>query len=186
WFVERDVPLDFIVYGPLTVQTFDLVEQNRESSQTYLGLQAEIDALPSDAVDVLPLSPLQEGLLFHSEYEQSTEDVYIARAAMDLRGPLDIPTLRSAAEALPRRYPNLRAYHSEHGITTLAYHPLTVNSDIEFMAQKYGKTPAQIVVRWHLELKHVVAVGPEVMDEALGVFDFELAEDDVLSLSEVD
>ncbi|GAB3897720.1 hypothetical protein GCM10029964_081030 [Kibdelosporangium lantanae] len=71
--------------------------------------QAEIDALPSDAVDVLPLSPLQEGLLFHSEYEQSTEDVYIARAAMDLRGPLDIPTLRSAAEALPRRYPNLRA-----------------------------------------------------------------------------
>jgi 2,5-diketo-D-gluconate reductase A len=81
---------------------------------------------------------------------------------------------------------NLRAYHSEHGITTLAYHPLTVNSDIEFMAQKYGKTPAQIVLRWHLELKHVVSVGPDVVDEALGVFDFELAEDDVLTLSEVD
>ncbi|MFD1046455.1 hypothetical protein ACFQ1S_13270 [Kibdelosporangium lantanae] len=51
WFVERDVPLDFIVYGPLTVQTFDLVEQNRESSQTYLGLQAE-RRLPEH--DVLP------------------------------------------------------------------------------------------------------------------------------------
>jgi len=81
---------------------------------------------------------------------------------------------------------NLRAYHSEHGITTQAYHPLTINSDIEFMAQKYGMTPTQIVVRWHVELKHVVAVGPDVLDEALDVFDFELAEDDVLSLSEVD
>jgi diketogulonate reductase-like aldo/keto reductase len=81
---------------------------------------------------------------------------------------------------------NLRAYHGEHGIVTQAYRPLTINSDIEFMAQKYGKTPTQIVVRWHVELKHVVAVEPDVLDEALDVFDFELAEDDVLSLSEVD
>jgi amino acid adenylation domain-containing protein/non-ribosomal peptide synthase protein (TIGR01720 family) len=71
--------------------------------------QGEIDALPAGAVDVLPLSPLQEGLLFHSEYEQSTEDVYIARAAMDLHGQLDVPALRASASALLRRYPNLRA-----------------------------------------------------------------------------
>jgi amino acid adenylation domain-containing protein/non-ribosomal peptide synthase protein (TIGR01720 family) len=74
--------------------------------------QNEIDRLTTGGprlVDLLPLSPLQEGLLFHAEYEQSTEDVYIARAAMELHGDLDVRALRAAAEALLRRHDNLRA-----------------------------------------------------------------------------
>ncbi len=86
---------------------------------------------------------------------------------------------------------NLRAYHSEHGIITEAWSPLArgqaiANDEIRFMAQKYGKTPAQIILRWHLELRHVVipkSVGR--MAENLGIFDFELDEDDVHALTDL-
>jgi 2,5-diketo-D-gluconate reductase A len=82
---------------------------------------------------------------------------------------------------------NLRAYHSEHGIVTQARSPLgglAGNEEVGFMAQKYGKTPAEVVLRWHIELKHVVLLEPT--SEDIAVFDFELAEDDVLTLSELD
>ncbi|GAA3021284.1 amino acid adenylation domain-containing protein [Streptomyces fulvorobeus] len=60
--------------------------------------------------DVLPLSPLQEGLLFHSEYVgDEAVDVYTVQTEVELRGPLDVPALRAAAEALLRRHDNLRA-----------------------------------------------------------------------------
>jgi 2,5-diketo-D-gluconate reductase A len=86
---------------------------------------------------------------------------------------------------------NLRAYHSEHGIATEAWSPLArgqlvANDEIRFMAQKYGKTPAQVILRWHLELHHVVI--PKTitrMRENIDVFDFELDEDDVLALSDL-
>ncbi|MCU1686683.1 MAG: hypothetical protein JWQ81_7422 [Amycolatopsis sp.] len=59
--------------------------------------------------EFLPLSPLQKGLLFHSEFEDSGVDVYALQVVVDLRGPLDVPMLREAAEALLRRHSNLRA-----------------------------------------------------------------------------
>lgn len=90
----------------------------------------------------------------------------------------------------PRRVqPILRAYHNEHGIVTQSYRPLgdlVDNDDIGFMAQKYDKTPAQVILRWHVELNHVVAVEPTGQREYINIFDFELAEDDVLALSEMD
>ncbi|MFC7617379.1 amino acid adenylation domain-containing protein [Actinokineospora soli] len=59
--------------------------------------------------DVLPLSPLQEGLLFHSLYNQQGVDVYTVQLLFDLDGPLDADALRDAARGLLRRHPNLRA-----------------------------------------------------------------------------
>ncbi len=59
--------------------------------------------------DILPLSPLQEGLLFHAQLEADGEDVYTVQVVMDLEGEVDAGALRAAGEALLRRYPNLRA-----------------------------------------------------------------------------
>ncbi|MEU8686696.1 amino acid adenylation domain-containing protein, partial [Streptomyces sp. NPDC048611] len=59
--------------------------------------------------DILPLSPLQEGLLFHAQYEQEARRLYVAQFAVDLAGPLDAVALRSAAAALVERHANLRA-----------------------------------------------------------------------------
>jgi amino acid adenylation domain-containing protein len=59
--------------------------------------------------DILPLAPLQEGLLFHSVYDEAAPDVYLVQQAIDLEGDLDPRALRAACHALLRRHGNLRA-----------------------------------------------------------------------------
>ncbi|WP_158924332.1 non-ribosomal peptide synthetase [Streptomyces broussonetiae] len=59
--------------------------------------------------DVLPLSPLQAGLLFHAQYDETAPDVYTVQFALSLSGPLDVPALRGAAARLLERHPSLRA-----------------------------------------------------------------------------
>ena len=56
--------------------------------------------------DILPLSPLQEGLLVQA---QLGNDPYLGQIRLDLTGPLTPARLRDAVEALLRRHPNLRA-----------------------------------------------------------------------------
>ena len=61
--------------------------------------------------DVLPLTPLQEGLLFHAvyEHERDAADVYLVQLVFELDGPVDAVRLRAAWQALLDRHPNLRA-----------------------------------------------------------------------------
>ncbi len=59
--------------------------------------------------DILPLSPMQEGLLFHSRYEQDGADVYAVQHVFAIEGALDASRLRAAVFALVQRHPNLRA-----------------------------------------------------------------------------
>ncbi|GAB3893239.1 hypothetical protein GCM10029964_069690 [Kibdelosporangium lantanae] len=59
--------------------------------------------------DVLPLSPLQQGLMFWASYGGAANDVYTVQKTLDLEGHVDPKALKAAAEALLRRYPNLRA-----------------------------------------------------------------------------
>ncbi|WP_156724638.1 non-ribosomal peptide synthetase, partial [Streptomyces apocyni] len=66
--------------------------------------------------DVLPLTPLQEGLLFHAQFDDEAPDVYTVQFTFDLEGPLDIDVLRSAAGALLERHPNLRAGFHRAGL----------------------------------------------------------------------
>ncbi|MFE1403371.1 amino acid adenylation domain-containing protein [Streptomyces sp. NPDC058770] len=59
--------------------------------------------------DVLPLSPLQEALLFPRGSQRDGEDAFVMRLALDLTGDLDVPALRRAIRDLGRRHPNLCA-----------------------------------------------------------------------------
>ncbi|MFD2474612.1 amino acid adenylation domain-containing protein [Amycolatopsis silviterrae] len=59
--------------------------------------------------DVLPLSPLQEGLLFLSTWDSAATDVYTIQQVFDLRGALDPERMRAAAATVLERHPNLRA-----------------------------------------------------------------------------
>ncbi|MGW1031999.1 amino acid adenylation domain-containing protein [Streptomyces antibioticus] len=59
--------------------------------------------------DVLPLTPLQEGLLFHSLYDDEAVDVYNTQLVLELSGEVDAALLRHSAEAVLRRHANLRA-----------------------------------------------------------------------------
>ncbi|MFI0743110.1 amino acid adenylation domain-containing protein, partial [Streptomyces sp. NPDC021100] len=64
---------------------------------------------PSIIEDILPLSPLQEGLLFHARLENASKNLYVAQYTIELRGELDAKALRAAAAALLDRHANLRA-----------------------------------------------------------------------------
>ncbi len=66
--------------------------------------------------DILPLSPLQEGLFFHSLYHRDGPDVYITQLVLDLTGPLDAAALRRSARALLVRHPHLGAAFWTEGL----------------------------------------------------------------------
>jgi hypothetical protein len=66
--------------------------------------------------DVLPLSPLQEGLLFHSQYDHvhsqydhGAPDVYAVQLIVELAGEVDAADLRASGKALLARHASLRA-----------------------------------------------------------------------------
>lgn len=76
----------------------------------------------------------------------------------------------------------LRQVHAQHDVTTQSYSPLGVGRLIEeptvtTIAAEYGRTPAQVLVRWNLQLDNVVvsrSSKPERVAENLDVFDFAL------------
>ncbi|MGW4207274.1 non-ribosomal peptide synthase/polyketide synthase [Lentzea sp. NPDC004789] len=68
--------------------------------------QAELDRLRGVA-DVLPLSPLQQGLLFLALYER--EDPYVGQLVLHVDGGFDRDRMRAAAAAVLTRHPQLRA-----------------------------------------------------------------------------
>ena len=88
----------------------------------------------------------------------------------------------------------LRAVNAGLGIVTEAYAPLGVGNLLEnptatAVAQTQGKTPAQVLIRWNLQLGNVVVVrssSPERIKSNLEVFDFELTEDQMATLSGLD
>src|SRR6516165_9938190 len=63
--------------------------------------------------DVLPLTPLQRGLLFHASTAQGSDDVYAVQLEMALGGRLDQHRLRDAVHTVVTRHPNLAARFSE-------------------------------------------------------------------------
>uniref|UniRef100_UPI0004C01F2F condensation domain-containing protein n=1 Tax=Spirillospora albida TaxID=58123 RepID=UPI0004C01F2F len=73
--------------------------------------------LPADAEDLLPLSPLQSGLLFESTYDTTGRDLYITQLVIDIRHPLEADVLRAAGDALLARNANLRAGFHQDGLT---------------------------------------------------------------------
>ncbi|MET8074679.1 condensation domain-containing protein, partial [Streptomyces sp. NPDC005271] len=68
----------------------------------------ELEAAVPGLIDVWPLSPLQEGLLFHARYDEGARDVYVGRRYLDLEGAVDAGVLRSSWQALLNRHASLR------------------------------------------------------------------------------
>jgi diketogulonate reductase-like aldo/keto reductase len=88
-----------------------------------------------------------------------------------------------------------RAFHAAHGIATEAWSPLGQGKGllevptILAVARKHGRTSAQVVLRWHLQLGNVVipkSVTPSRIRENIGVFDFELDDEDLAAFAALD
>ncbi|WP_426626018.1 aldo/keto reductase [Leifsonia sp. McL0607] len=95
--------------------------------------------------------------------------------------------------AIPRL--EQRAYGAEHGIVTESWSPIGGSGGLlsapvlVALAEKHGRTPGQIVLRWHVQ-NGLVAIpksrNPQRMAENLAVFDFELDTDDLAALDGLD
>lgn len=88
----------------------------------------------------------------------------------------------------------LRAWDAEHEIVTEAWSPLAQgdlleDGTIETVAAHHDRTPAQVILRWHLQVGNVVipkSATPERIRENFEIFDFELSEDDMAALARLD
>ena len=84
-----------------------------------------------------------------------------------------------------------RAYCAEHQIAVEAWSPIAQGKVLDdptigAIAQQAGKTPAQVVLRWHVERGDIVfpkSVTPQRVKENLDIFDFELSGADVAAIS---
>jgi 2,5-diketo-D-gluconate reductase A len=91
--------------------------------------------------------------------------------------------------------PEQRVYNSAHGIVTEAWSPLGAGNDLledptfATIAAKYGKTPGQVVLRWHIELGNVAiprSANPGRIAQNIDIFDFMLTADEVSAISALD
>ena len=91
--------------------------------------------------------------------------------------------------------PKERGYDAEHRIVTESWSPIGAGNDllaepiVVDLARRRSKTPAQIVLRWHVQLGLIPipkSAKPSRMAENIDVFGFELDEDDMLELAVLD
>ncbi|MGH3911910.1 MAG: aldo/keto reductase [Pseudonocardiaceae bacterium] len=89
----------------------------------------------------------------------------------------------------------LRALHAEHGLLTEAWSPLGQGGEllsdatITGLAERHGVTPAQVVLRWHLQLGNIVipkSVTPARIRENFDVFGFELSTEDLTAIGDLE
>ncbi|MGI9002123.1 MAG: aldo/keto reductase [Pseudonocardia sp.] len=88
----------------------------------------------------------------------------------------------------------LRAFHAEHGIVTEAWSPLAhgallADPFLGTVAARHGRTPAQVILRWHLQLGNVVipkSVTPSRIAENFDVFDFQLDAEEIAAIDALD
>ena len=88
----------------------------------------------------------------------------------------------------------VRAYGAEHSIATEAWSPIAqgnVLGDpvVQRIAEAAGKTPAQVVLRWHIQRGDIVfpkSVTPQRVRENFALFDFELTDTDIDALTALD
>jgi 2,5-diketo-D-gluconate reductase A len=89
---------------------------------------------------------------------------------------------------------HLRDVHAELGIVTEAWSPIAQGAVLDDpvitrIAEAHGRTPAQVVLRWHIQLGNVVipkSVTPQRIRENIALFDFELSAEDLDAIAQLD
>jgi 2,5-diketo-D-gluconate reductase A len=88
----------------------------------------------------------------------------------------------------------VRAYDEAHGIATEAWSPIAQGEVLDDpviteIAERVGRTPAQVVLRWHIQRGNIVfpkSVTPERIRENFEIFDFELEVGDIEQIAGLD
>jgi 2,5-diketo-D-gluconate reductase A len=188
--------------------TTKLWNSQQGHDSTLAAFEASLDRLGLDHVDLYLIHwPVpSQGLLvdtwrafeqIHGEEAARTigvsnfriEDLKLLERETETR-----PTVNQI-ELHPRlQQAELSAWHAEHGIVTEAWSPLAQGAllddkAIAAVAEDHGKTPAQVILRWHLQLGNVVipkSVTPERIRENIEIFDFVLSGEEMAAIGALD
>ncbi|SDD58757.1 aldo/keto reductase [Glycomyces harbinensis] len=210
---ERGVGLGLKASGAAREDLFVTTKFNREWHGVDLAAEAcqrSLDRLGLDYIDLLLIHwPNPQ----HGHYEEAFQGLVRLLEAGRVKAigtsnfkPAHLDRIIEATGVIPdvnqiQLSPlttrlDARAYHKERGIVTQSWSPIggsggEVREDpvVVGLAEKYGKTPVQVVLRWHLDLG--LAVVPKSsnlkrLEQNLDVFDFSLDPDDVMALSALD
>jgi 2,5-diketo-D-gluconate reductase A len=116
-----------------------------------------------------------------------------------LRALLDhadvVPTVNQVELHPYLQQADLRAANTELGVATEAWAPLAKGGDlltdpvVTHLADKHGRTPAQVGLRWHIQMDTIVipkSVTPSRIAENFEIFDFELDDEDMAQIAGLD
>lgn len=134
----------------------------REGKARAIGLSNFPDELLREAVDSMEVKPQVVQVEAHPYFPQTELKKILAETGMGL----------------------MAWYPLGHGDRTLIEQPVFAK-----LAASYGKTPAQVILRWHVQSGHVVIPGsknPDHIRDNFDIFDFELSEEDMAAIAEVD
>jgi 2,5-diketo-D-gluconate reductase A len=89
----------------------------------------------------------------------------------------------------------MRSYNERKGIATEAWSPIGQGRglldapELDGVAKKHDKSAAQVVLRWHIQLGNIIfpkSVTPERVQENMDIFDFELSDEEMESIAEME
>ncbi|MEU9100135.1 aldo/keto reductase [Streptomyces sp. NPDC048361] len=182
-------------------------EQGYDS--TLRAFDASLDKLGLDYVDLYlihwPMPAKDAYVDTYKAFEKIQADGRARAIGVSNFQPVHLERLLGETSVVPavnqiELHPQLaqaesRALHAKHSIATEAWSPLGQGRGllevptVVAIAHKYGRTPAQVVLRWHLQIGNVVipkSVTPSRIKENIDVFGFELDADDLAALAALD
>jgi 2,5-diketo-D-gluconate reductase A len=122
-----------------------------------------------------------------SNFEPAHLDALLAESSV-------VPALNQVELHPSFQQQTVREYNTAHGILTEAWAPLsrgklTEDAVIVGLAKKHGKSPAQVILRWHIQLGNLVipkTSNPDRLAENIDIFDFELDSEDMHAIAGLD
>ena len=173
---------------------------------TLAALDQSLSRLGLDHVDLYlihwPLPSVDKYVQTYQALERAQRDGKITSIGVSNFQPAHLQRLLDEAEVTPAinqveihpdfQQTELRREHERLGVLTEAWSPLgqgkglLEKQELADVAAKHGKSPAQVVLRWHLQLGNVVipkSVTPERIKQNIEVFDFELSDEDIAAIN---
>lgn len=176
------------------------------------ALEASLSRLRTDYIDLYlihwPMPDLDLYVETWREFEKLRDEGLIKSIGVCNFEPEHLQRLIDESDTIPavnqvELHPGfnqeaVRAYCKEHGIQVESWSPLSggagsasllQNPTLLDLAEKYGKSPAQIVIHWHIQHGLIVipkSVHPERIRQNIDVFDFELTNDEMLSIDSIE
>lgn len=185
---------------------FYIVTKVEETDDAYEATKKNLQELDIEYADLMLIHrPPQDGVgqelwqgLMQAKREGLTKDIGVSNYSIEQLKELadstkEAPTVNQIEWSPFGHSQSMLEYANDTGMVIQAYSPLTRNTKLNMaaldtIADAHGKSPAQIVIRWNLQLGVVPipkASKVEHLQENIEVFDFELSEEDMATLTDL-